>query len=199
MIIAIPLAWLQLTREKLRLLVALSGVGFAVVLIFMQLGFREALFDSAVRYHTNLVYDIALINPTTDFIVQPDNFSRRRLFQVRGFPGVDSVSSVYLGQALWKNPAESSESRIIFVVGFNPSDEVFALPGFRELTPKEILDECRVFIDHIDADGIIFRSNHVSNYLALAGTLQKSKPRLLDEIDAALALADELPKRPVRF
>ena len=129
MIIAIPLAWLQLTREKLRLLIALSGVGFAVVLIFMQLGFREALFDSAVRYHTSLVYDIALINPTTDFIVQPDNFSRRRLFQVRGFPGVESVSSVYLGQALWKNPAESSESRIIFVVGFDPSDEVFALPG----------------------------------------------------------------------
>ena len=129
MIIAIPLAWLQLTREKLRLLVALSGVAFAVVLIFMQLGFREALFESAVRYHTTLVYDIALISPTTDFIVQPDNFSRRRLFQVRGFPGVDSVSSVYLGQALWKNPAESSQSRIIFVVGFDPSDEVFALPG----------------------------------------------------------------------
>jgi putative ABC transport system permease protein len=42
------------------------------------------------------------------------------------------VSSVYLGQALWKNPAESGESRIIFVVGFDPSDEVFALPGIVE-------------------------------------------------------------------
>jgi putative ABC transport system permease protein len=129
MIVAIPLAWLQLSREKLRLLVAVSGVGFAVVLIFMQLGFREALFDSAVRYHTNLEYDLALISPATDFIVQPENFSRRRLFQVRGFPGVDSVSPVYLGQALWKNPNQSSQSRTIFVVGFDPSDEVFSLPG----------------------------------------------------------------------
>ena len=78
-------------------------------------------------------------------------------------------------------------------------EEVFGLPGWRELTPREILAECRVLIEHIDADGVIFRSNHVSNYLALAGTLQKSKPRLLDEIDAALAIVDALPKRPVQF
>jgi radical SAM superfamily enzyme YgiQ (UPF0313 family) len=78
-------------------------------------------------------------------------------------------------------------------------EEVVALPEWRELTPREVLEECRVFIDHIEADGVIFRSNHVSNYLALAGTLQKSKPRLLGEIDAVLAVADNLPKRPVRF
>lgn len=144
MIVAIPLAWLQLSREKLRLLIAVSGVGFAVVLIFMQLGFREALFDSAVRYHTNLEYDLAMISPATDFIVQSENFSRRRLIQVRGFPGVDSVSPVYLGQALWKNPNQSSQSRTIFVVGFDPSDEVFSLPGIaRNVTrlqkPKSVL------------------------------------------------------------
>ncbi len=45
----IPLAWLQLTREPLRLTVVVAGVAFAVVLILMQLGFREALFESAVR------------------------------------------------------------------------------------------------------------------------------------------------------
>lgn len=81
-----------------------------------------------------------------------------------------------------------------------PSFEtVFNLPDWRELTPREILEECRVFVSHIDADGVIFRSNHVSNYLALAGTLQKNKQRLLDEIDTALGIADDLPKRPVRF
>ena len=34
------LAWRQLVRERLRLVVALAGVAFAVVLMFMQLGFR---------------------------------------------------------------------------------------------------------------------------------------------------------------
>ena len=38
-----PLAWLQLTREKIRLVIALAGIAFAVILMFMQLGFQAAL------------------------------------------------------------------------------------------------------------------------------------------------------------
>jgi putative ABC transport system permease protein len=128
MLLAIPLAWLQLKKEKLRLLVALSGTAFAVILIFMQLGFQDALFDSSVRYHSNLDYDIAMISPKTDFIVQPENFPRRRIVQALGVPGVASVSPVYLGQGRWRNPEVPTETRGIFVVGFDPSDPVFDLP-----------------------------------------------------------------------
>jgi len=42
-----PLGWLQLS-EKGRLLVALSGIAFDV-LMFMQLGFQNALYDSNTR------------------------------------------------------------------------------------------------------------------------------------------------------
>jgi putative ABC transport system permease protein len=58
---AIPLAWLQLKREKVRLLVALAGIGFAVMLMFLQLGFKDALFESAVTLHQNLKGDIFMI------------------------------------------------------------------------------------------------------------------------------------------
>ena len=34
------LAWRQISKEKARLIVALAGVSFAVVLVSMQLGFR---------------------------------------------------------------------------------------------------------------------------------------------------------------
>ncbi len=81
-------------------------------------------------------------------------------------------------------------------------EEVFDLPSFRELTQEETLRECRALIAGIEADGIIFRSNHVSNYLALEGTLQKSKPRLLAEIDEALAdtlAAGDAPTRSRRM
>jgi putative ABC transport system permease protein len=74
MIAAVPLTWLQLRRDKTRLLMAILGVSFAVVLIFMQLGFREALFSSSVRYHNAFDYDLALISPKTDFIVRPASF-----------------------------------------------------------------------------------------------------------------------------
>jgi radical SAM superfamily enzyme YgiQ (UPF0313 family) len=59
------------------------------------------------------------------------------------------------------------------------------MEDFRELTTAEVLKECYRFIEGIAADGIIFRSNHVSNYLKLAGVLQKNKARLLVEIEAA--------------
>jgi putative ABC transport system permease protein len=127
--LAIPLAWLQLKHEKLRLTVALAGVAFAVVLIFMQLGFRDALFASSVRYHRMLAYDLAMLSPKTDFIVQPQPFSRRRLYQIRGTPGVAGVTALYLGQTRWRNPASPAETRSIYVVGFDPSDRVFDLPG----------------------------------------------------------------------
>jgi putative ABC transport system permease protein len=126
--IAIPLAWLQLTREKLRLLVAVSGVAFAVILIFMQLGFRKALFDSSTRLHEHLDGDLFLVSPQFDFLAQPRSFSRRRLFQALSYPGVESISPVYLGLALWKNP-DTGKSRPIFAVGVDPADNAVTLPG----------------------------------------------------------------------
>ena len=91
-----PLGWLQLRHRPLRLLVALLGIAFAVLLIMMQLGFRAALFDSAVRYQERLNYDIALFSPDSVFIVRPEQFSIRRLYQALGDPAVESVSPIYI-------------------------------------------------------------------------------------------------------
>ncbi len=100
----IPLAWLQLTREKMRLLVALAGIGFADILMFLQLGFRDALFDSAVRLHSNLNGDIFLISPQSTALIAMKSFPQRRLYQALAFDGVESISPVYLDFGLWKNP-----------------------------------------------------------------------------------------------
>jgi putative ABC transport system permease protein len=123
----IPIGWLQLKREKLRFAVALLGVSFAVVLILMQLGFREALFNSAVRFHDALDADIVLISPEMPYVVEQHAFSQRRLYQARGVPGVASVSPVYLGMGLWKNP-QTHGVRSIFVVGVDPADHSLRLP-----------------------------------------------------------------------
>ena len=65
MVRRVPMAWLQLGREPLRLLVGLAGVAFAVILVFMQLGFRSAMYESATRYHHSLDYDLVLLSPKT--------------------------------------------------------------------------------------------------------------------------------------
>jgi radical SAM superfamily enzyme YgiQ (UPF0313 family) len=50
----------------------------------------------------------------------------------------------------------------------------FELPG-----PPAMLEELELFIESLNVNHCIFRSNHASNYLSLAGTLSKDKPRLL--------------------
>ncbi|NJR54310.1 MAG: FtsX-like permease family protein [Acaryochloris sp. CRU_2_0] len=131
MLLAIPLAWLQLAREKVRLFVALAGIGFAVILMMMQLGFQEALFTAAVNFHVNLNTDIVLINPQSTTLFAIKNFSRRRLYQAAGVAGVESVTPLYLDFGLWRNP-DNRSTRQLMVIGFEPSQKVFTLPGVEE-------------------------------------------------------------------
>jgi putative ABC transport system permease protein len=58
-------------------------------------------------------------------------FARRRLYQTLAFDGVESVAAVYTGAAVWKNPFERG-ARVMFVAGFDPSQQVFELPGVEQ-------------------------------------------------------------------
>jgi putative ABC transport system permease protein len=130
-----PLGWLQLRHKPLRLAVALAGIAFAVLLIMMQLGFRSALFESAVRFHERFDYDIALFSPDSVFIVRPQPFSLRRLYQTLGFDQVESVTPVYIFPSVWKNPW-NNQRRSINTIGFNPDDPLLLLDGFDVASEK---------------------------------------------------------------
>jgi len=55
------------------------------------------------------------------------------------------------------------------------------------IEPLEMLKEMRVMIQHIEGvTCCVFRTNHASNYLPLAGTLPQDKERLLATLDRAL-------------
>jgi len=123
------LAWLQISHQKLRLLAAILGVAFAVILVFVQLGFQQALYDSSVRWHTALGYDLAVISPKATYIINPPSFPRNRLYQAAGFPGVASVTPVYIGIADWRNPTDPLQTRNIYVMGFDPTRHGFSLAG----------------------------------------------------------------------
>lgn len=129
-----PIGWLQLRHRPMRLAVALCGIGFAVLLILMQLGFRSALFESATRFHERLEYDIALFSSDSVFIVRPQPFSIRRLYQVLGADGVAGVTPVYIFPAVWKNPW-THERRSIIAMGFDPDDPLIDAPGFADVRP----------------------------------------------------------------
>lgn len=123
----IPLAWLQLKREPVRLFVALGGVAFAVILVFMQIGFSDSLYGSAVRMHQHLVADLVLISPRSLYLAAMKSFTRRRLYQALAFDGVEAVAPLYAGFTVWKTPY-GGHMRTIFVSGVDPAMRAFDLP-----------------------------------------------------------------------
>ena len=144
MIRKIPLAWLQLTREKTRLAVALAGIAFADILMFMQLGFRDALFEGNVQLHKSLEGEIVLINPQSEALLSMETFSQRRLYQALAVKEVKSVHPIYVDFTGWKNP-QTQKLRSIQVVGFNPKDHVFNLPGIQQNVDKIKLRDVVLF------------------------------------------------------
>jgi putative ABC transport system permease protein len=122
----VPLAWLQLTHEKRRLLAAVAGIGFAVVLMLMQFGFQQALATASSLVQSALQADLVLTSKQYDYLVFSKEFSKRRLYQALAFDGVESAWPVYLGLAQWKNPEDLHE-RAILVIGYDPAGQVMKL------------------------------------------------------------------------
>ena len=129
----IPLSWMLLTRQPVRLLVALAGISFAGILMFMQLGFRDGLFDASVTVHRLFDADLVLISPRSASSVRMAGFPRRRLIQTLADPSVEGVTPVHWGLMLWRNP-ETRRNRAILALGFNPDDPFFLDPGLADQT-----------------------------------------------------------------
>lgn len=171
MILKISTAWLQLKYEKSRLLVAISGITFSVVLMFMQLGFRAALFDSAVQIHASLRGDIFLISTRSTALIAMKSFSERRIYQALAFPEVELITPIYLGFAQWQNPQNPSYWRNIHVIGFDIRYRIFNLPGVEENFHKLST-----------ADVVLFDKASRPEYGAIADQYQQQQT-IITEID----------------
>lgn len=122
-----PLAWINLTHSPRRFLTAISGVTFAVFLMFMFKGFENALYDSQVQLLEHLNGEIIVTNQQRYFMRSTKKFSRRHLERIRGFSGVEAVYPLYISFAEWKN-AETNEYGLIRVLAFNLQDPLLLLP-----------------------------------------------------------------------
>ena len=143
----IPLAWCLLTRQPGRLLVALAGICFAGMLMFLQLGFRDALFDASIAIHRIFNADVVVISSTSSSSISMEPFPQRRLFQAASLPEVESIAPVRWGLLVWKNP-ETGAPRGILAVGFDPDDDILRLEGLAEQKKVLQLDQ-RVLYDRL--------------------------------------------------
>jgi putative ABC transport system permease protein len=123
---SVPLAWRNLLASKPRLLRSASGIGFAVLLMLMQLGFEQAFFDSALEVIRGLDGDIFLQSRHKYQFATRDPFPRSDLDTARNVAGVESARALYAVwfDFFWKNPFDGK----IFLVrafAFDPDAPVF--------------------------------------------------------------------------
>jgi putative ABC transport system permease protein len=139
-----PLGWLQLSHDKGRLWVAIAGIAFADILMFMQLGFLNALYDSNTRVDRAMLADVIIYSPKALNLQNLSTFSRRRLHQAMDIPGVQTASGLYVSSLTWKNP-QTRLSATIQVLGFDPDIPAFNLPAVNQQLAKIKLPDVVLF------------------------------------------------------
>ena len=141
------MAWLLLTRQPLRLLVAIAGICFAGILMFMQLGFRDGLFDASVTVHKLFDADLVLVSPRSMSSISMSGFPRRRLVQVMAHKDVIGTTPVNWNFLLWRNP-QTLSTRAILALGFEPGSPLLIDPNFAEKA-QSLKNSGRVLFDDL--------------------------------------------------
>jgi putative ABC transport system permease protein len=118
------LAWLQLIKKKGHFTAAVSGVAFAVALMFTQIGLLDSLLNASVRLYQHIRADAVMAS--WDYRYQQGTVlvPRRRFTQALAVDGVEQCIPLQIGPTALENPETHEEHRII-VVGFRLSDNVW--------------------------------------------------------------------------
>ena len=115
-----PLAWKNLTSSWNKCLLASAGVGFAVVLMFMQIGFRNALIDNNVQLFTLFdrhVANLTMLSQARYNVSTEQRFPRDLLQQATSIPGVVAVCSVSVERATSRVMVAGQVPRPVRVIG----------------------------------------------------------------------------------
>jgi putative ABC transport system permease protein len=108
-------------------MVALAGIAVSDIIMFMQLGFQSALFDSNTRLNREIIADVVLISTQAKSMQNISTFSRRRLFEANDVPGVKAAEPMYVGMVSWRNTTTRKKVQVQ-AIGFNPNVPAINIP-----------------------------------------------------------------------
>jgi putative ABC transport system permease protein len=126
----VPLAWLNLAHDKRRLIVRVLGIAFAVFLMFVELGFWNALLDAPVKLIQEFNGELIIVSKARYAMGIKEQFTTQRLEQARRAPDVLAAYAVHLEYvaSFWKNTGVSEarrpSSHPIRVIAFDPDQPV---------------------------------------------------------------------------
>jgi len=134
----LPIGWLQLSHNKGRLFAAVSGVAFANLLVFMQLGIMGALNGSTVAPYAIIDTDIILSSQEGNTLTDSEHIARVWMLQALGVAGVADASPLYIGNLPFTLDDGTSVSLLAF--GVNTTQPGFVSSAIAPLLSKLTLE-----------------------------------------------------------
>jgi len=180
----VPLAWRILVHDRRRLAWSIAGVAFGVLLMFVEVGFMHAAYDSTTVLIDALDADLIMINRMKEDMFPLEPFPRVRLAQAKGIEGVEGAYPVYLSlYAGWKN---ERDGRIhpLRVVGFEPRDPIWLRADLRDQAAALTRAETCLFDaesrDHYGDVAVGARGELNGHDLEIAGLVRLGPDLVLD-------------------
>lgn len=159
-----PLAWKNLTHDPRKLLIAITGIGFAVMLMFQQRGFRHALFDSTVAVVQELDADLIVFHKNRFALSSEVRFDRSLLDVAASTAGIASAAPIYMENQLARFRASDRKARPIRVVAFD-IEEAILVDSNGEINPQlqRLRDPGSALMDRLSKEnfGIQFDATEV--------------------------------------
>jgi putative ABC transport system permease protein len=131
-----PLGLLNLWHQLAKTLVSIGGVAFALLLVFMQLGFMGAVSHTATNVLESLQFDVLLRARDYLHLYEPSQFERKWLQVAASTPGVHHAKPLWITIHNWRKLPTESESQSsefvsqylpIAVMAYSIDDDVFKL------------------------------------------------------------------------
>jgi putative ABC transport system permease protein len=140
------LASRNLFHDKVRLVVTLTGIIFAVVLVSIQTGLFLGFSSTTSNLIDHSGADLWVMSKGVRYIEVGVPFSEEKRYQLIGIPGVRTADKYIVRFSQWKQPDGGEESA--FVVGFNPETGLGGPWNLVQGSTADLKPEGNVIIDH---------------------------------------------------
>ena len=153
----LPIGWLQLTHNRMRFAAALTGVAFANVLVFVQLGIMNSMATATLRPYEFFRADIMISADDANALNEGENVARQWLLQAMADPEVTDGIGLFVTNVPW-NRGEQDISLTTF--GVDPASprflnpEIAAQAGLLEVQDSALMDRLARGISREEAASI---------------------------------------------
>jgi putative ABC transport system permease protein len=140
----------NLLSNRAKTAISIAGIGFAILLIFMQLGFLGAVGDTATVVYDKLDFDLMVRSPDYLHFIEARTIPRDVLVELSAFPQVHSARPMSVSISGWLTPEtkflQSQDLRAIVMIGVDPQQAVFKLDEINAGTGR-LISSRSVLID----------------------------------------------------